>query len=173
MAISTSALLGILTLLFSGFAELDEQMLVTAVTISGYGSTGFCCALIGNRAHLKFFSGIGMLISGIGFLITIGGIWELVSLEDSWQTIAIFIVLSAGLAHISLLLQIRPKSPIIKYLLYGTIFFISIVAFMSILWFINEFMASQLLYSLFGVFFILDILGTIITPILNKIVEKK
>lgn len=173
IALSISALIGIFIFLVGDFGETEIRLLLTTLTIGGYSLTGLCSASIQNRNDLKSFSIIGMIISVIGFLITIGAIWEFVDLEDIWKAMMIFIILSVAIAHASLLLQIRPKTDKIKYALIGTIVFISLVALMLIKSTLTEFDESEFFFRLLGVFSILDVLGTIATPILNRITEKK
>jgi hypothetical protein len=94
-------------------------------------------------------------------------------MDKIWRIMVIFIILTVSMAHISLLLQIHTKTHTIKYSLFGTILFISIVALMLIKGTINEFEEKEFFFRLLGVFAILDVLGTIATPILNKISDKK
>lgn len=173
IALTISALIGIVIFIVGEFGETETRLLLTTLTIGGYSLTGLCCATNQNRNDLKYFSIIGMLVSVIGFLITIGAIWELIDFDDTFKAMIIFIILSVAVAHISLLLLIRPKSDNIKYSLIATIVFISLVALMLIKSTINEFNDSEFYFRLLGVFSILDVLGTIATPILNRITEKK
>ena len=85
----------------------------------------------------------------------------------------VFIILSVAIAHISLLLLVSPKSENVRYSLIATIVFVSTVALMLIKSTLTEFEESEFYFRLLGVFSILDVLGTIATPILNKITEKK
>ena len=173
VALSISALIGIFIFLFGDFGETEFRILLTTLTIGCYSLTGLCSATIQNRTDLKSFSIIGMIISVIGFLITIGAIWDFFDFEGLWKVIMIFIILPVSIAHASLLLQIRPKTDNIKYSLIGTIVFISLVALMLMKSTLTEFDESKLYYKLLGVFSILDVLGIIATPILNRITEKK
>lgn len=172
IALSISALIGIFIFLVGDFGETEIRLLLTTLTIGGYSFTGLCSATIQNRNDVKYFSIIGMVISVIGFLLTIGAIWEFVDFDDIWKAMIIFIILSVAIAHVSLLLQIRLKTDNIKYLLIGTVVCISLVALMLIKSTLTEFDESELYFRLLGVFSILDVLGTIATPILNRITEK-
>ena len=173
LALSISALIGIIIFLVGEFGTTEIQLLLTTLAIAGYSLTGLGSSTIHNRTGFRLFSLIGMLISVLGFLTTIIFIWEIIDPDDMWQTVVIFIILSISMAHISLLLQTRPKSNRIKYALVGTIIFISIVALMLVKSTINEFEENEFYFRLLGVFAILDVLGTITTPILNRISEKK
>ena len=149
------------------------KVLGTTLAIGGYSIKGLCSSTIHNRNEFRSFSVIGMLISVFGFLFTITAIWEIIDIDRFWQILVIFTVLAVSTAHVSLILKIRPKTNNIKYSLIATIIFISIVALMLIKSAINEFEDSEFFFRLLGVFAILDVLGTIAIPILNKITDKK
>jgi membrane protein YdbS with pleckstrin-like domain len=91
-----------------------------------------------------------MLISVFGFLFTITAIWDIIDFDRLWQILVIFTVLAVSIALVSLLLQIRTKTNIIKYSLIATIIFISIVALMLIKSAINKFEDSQFFFRLLG-----------------------
>jgi membrane protein CcdC involved in cytochrome C biogenesis len=85
----------------------------------------------------------------------------------------IFIILTVAIAHTSLLLQIKPKTKNIKYSMIVTIFFISTVTLMLIRSTLKEYDTTEIEGRLIGVLFILDVLGTVVTPIFNRIPVKK
>lgn len=173
IALSISALIGIFVFLVGDFGDTEIRLLVTTVTIGGFSLTGLCSATIQYRNNLNPFSIIGMLISVIGFFITLLTIWEIFVFENILKTMLIFIILSIATAHISLLLLITSKTGKLKYSLIGTIVFVSIVACMLIKSTITEFGESEFYFRLLGVFSILVVLGTIATPVLNKVTNKK
>ena len=173
IALSISAFIGIVIFLVGDFGETEMKVLGTTLAIGGYSITGLCSSTIHNRNEFRSFSVIGMLISVFGFFFTITAIWEIIDFDRFWQILVIFTVLAVSVAHVSLLLQIRPKTNNIKYSLIATIIFISIVALMLIKSAINKFEDSEFFFRLLGVFVILDVLGTIAISILNKITDKK
>ena len=173
IALSVSALIGIFIFLIGDFGETEFRLLLTTLTIGGYSLTGLCSATNQKKPDLKSFSLVGMLISIIGFVITLGAIWEIIDFNDIWKTMVVFIILSVAIAHISLLLLISPKTESVRYSLIATVVFVSIVALMLIKSTMTEFEESEFYFRLLGVFSILDVLGTITTPILNKITVKK
>ncbi|MCX2718640.1 hypothetical protein [Lentiprolixibacter aurantiacus] len=173
VALVISAVIGIVIFLVGDFGETEIKLLFTTLAIGGFSLTGLSSSTIHNRAGFRSFALIGMLISVLAFLTTIITIWDIIDPDYMWQTVLIFIILSVSIAHISLLFQISPKTNKVKYALIGTIVFISIVALMLIKSTINKFEENEFYFRLLGVFAILDVLGTIATPILNRITEKK
>jgi hypothetical protein len=170
-ALSVSALIGIFIFLAGDFGDTETRLLLTTLTITGFSLTGLCSSTVFNRSSLKEFSTLGMIISVLGCLITIAAIWEIIFIDNAWKPVIIFIIISFSLGHISLLLLIKPKTDTVKYCMNGTIIFIAIVTLMLIHATLDEFGPGDLFYRLIGVFAILDVLGTITTPIANKIAE--
>ena len=158
IALFVSALIGIFIFLVGNFGETEFRLLLTTLTVGGYSLTGLCSATNQKRSELKFFSTIGMLISVIGFVVTLGAIWEIIDFNNIWKTMVVFIILSVAIAHISLLLLVSPKSENVRYSLIATIVFVSTVALMLIKSTLTEFEESEFYFRLLGVFSILDVL---------------
>ncbi len=167
--LSISAIIGIYIFLFNELGKTETQLLLTTLAIGGFSLAGLCCSTIHNLDKFKLFSVIGMLNAITGFIICFSVIWKIFDLENIWKLMMVFIILSITFSHISLLLLVKPKSTIIKNILKTTIIFISIVALMLILLTIAENEFGEFFYRLLGVFSILGVVGTIVTPILNKI----
>lgn len=172
-ALSVSALIGIYIFLAGDFGETEVRLLFTTLAIGGYSLAGLCCSVIYKRKELKIFSIIGMLTAVAGFTITTGAIWEILDIDDIWKTMVIFIILSAAMSHVSLLLHIRISDNISRYLLMGTIASITIVALMLIKSTLTDFDESEFYFRILGVFAILDVLGTIAAPVMNRIGNSK
>lgn len=172
-ALSAGALLGILIFLFGEFGDIEIRLLVTTLAIGGFSLTGLCCSTIYKHDELKTFSVLGMTTSVLGFIINLAGIWELWDADSTVRFMAAFIILSVAFAHTSLLLLLTPATELIKNIQKATIAAIGIVAAMLIGTVFNEFENSELYFRILGVFAILDVLGTILLPILNKITESE
>lgn len=168
-ALTVSALIGIYIFLAGDFGETEIRLLLTTLAIGGYSLTGLCCATIYKRESLKIFSTAGMGISVVGFLMTTGAIWEFIDIDTVWKGMIIFMILSATMAHISLLLQLRLSDSTTRQLLIATIVFVSLVAIMLTYSILNDFEEGEFYYRVLGVFAILDVLGTIATPVMNRI----
>lgn len=172
ISLIVSALIGIIIFLFGDFGETEAKILITTLTIGGYSLTGLCCSTLYEKKRAISLAFSGIAVSIIGFLYTVLAIWEIIDLNswDGFKPLLIFIILAFSIAHSCLLLLIRSEKPIIKNSLFATIGFIGIVALMLILLVfeaIDE--PGEFYFRLLGVFAILDVLGTIVVPILNKV----
>ena len=83
-----------------------------------------------------------------------------------------FVILSVMISHVSLLFLVKPKSKKINYLMITTIIFITLVTAMLVIEILTESEKGELFDRLLGVFAILDVLGTISTPVLNKMTKR-
>jgi hypothetical protein len=172
ISLSISALIGIFVFLFGDFGETEFRLLMTTLTIGGYSLTGLCCSVLYEKRKFTPLALSGIMISVIGFIYTVLVIWEAIDLDNdfTWKALIIFIILAASTAHSCLLLLIKSEKSLVNGALSGTIIFISIVALMLIILALNEFDdVGEFYFRLLGVFAILDVLGTIVTPILNKV----
>jgi len=177
ISLSISALIGIFVFLFGNFRDTEAKILSTTLSIGGFSLTGLCCSILYEKRKFIGFSFFGMASSILGFLTSILVIWEFVDVFEGffditgWGKLALtLIILAFSSAHACLLLLINPEKSSVKYSLFATLLFIGIVALMLIL-LVFEIIDNpgEFYFRLLGVFAILDVLGTIVTPILNKV----
>ncbi len=168
-----SAIIGIYLFLFGDFEDSDTRLLLTTLTVGWYSMTGLCSSVVHSRKSFKIFSSFGIIISILGFFITVIGIWDIIDNDLIWKLVMTFVILSVMISHISLMFLVKPKSKKIKYLMVLTIVFITIVTIMLIIEILVESEKGDFFYRLLGVFAILDVLGTISTPVLNRITNKE
>ena len=173
VSLSISALIGIVIFLLGSFGEIQTRILLTTLTIGGFSLAGLCSAILYDKNRFVIWGVLGMILSFIGFLVITAIIWEIFRLNSVWEFGLTLIVLSFTFSHTSLLLLINSERRSVKSALVTTLVFITLVALMilSMIW---EFVHyGQFTVRLFGVFAILDVLGTIVTPILHKITSLK
>ena len=171
-ALVISALIGIYLFLFGDFEDSDTRLLLTTLTVGWYSMTGLCSSVVHSQKKFKFFSLLGMTISIIGFFMTVIAIWEIVDNDLIWRLVMTFVILSVMISHVSLLFLVKPKSKKINYLMTTTIVFIILVTVMLVVEIMIESEKSEFFYRLLGVFAILDVLGTISTPVLNRMTKR-
>lgn len=169
VSLGISALLGIVVFLFGDFGDMEFRLLLTTLTVGGYSVTGLCCAVVYERRRFTSLALTGMIVSVFGFLFTVSVIWKAIAFEASWEALLIFIILAFSTAHSCLLLLIESDETIVNPSLSATITFIAIVALMLIVLVVLAGEVYGFYYRLLGVFAILDVLGTVVTPILDKV----
>ena len=174
-SLGISALTGIFAFLFGSFGEFEGKVLSTTILIAGYSLTGLCSAFLYEKKKYLPLSYIGIAVAVIGFIVTLLGFWEIIEFDETIGKIVVtFIVASISLSQVSLLLLKKYDKAWVNKALIATIVFISIVALMLMYVIFNDMeVENEFFFRLLGTFAILDVLGTITTPILNKITTMK
>ena len=177
-SLSISALVAIFIFLMGNFdGKIEIRILLTTLAIGGYSLSGLCSSALYDKGRFRWFALLGIIIAFAGFLVTVAGIWnatELLHIVGNWKMLIVLFILSFSAAHSSLLLLAKSENTFVNWVLSATIFCIALVAALLINMVIGVFggnftMAWDLQYRLLGVFAVLDVLGTIITPILRRV----
>jgi hypothetical protein len=149
------------------------KIFTTTLIIDYYVLISLSCFTLSKRKHLIPVMIAGFTINCLGFIWSIISIWSIFDLSNDWvwQTFAIFMIISFTIAHISLLLLINPKNVMIKILSYITFFFITFTSFylISLILRKSSIEDSELITT--AILSILVLLGSIVTPIINKVVK--
>ncbi|MBI2666101.1 hypothetical protein HYX13_00665 [Candidatus Woesearchaeota archaeon] len=173
ISLSISALLGIIIFLIGNFGEIQGHILFTTLAIGGFSLTGLCCATLLEKKRFSAFAIFGIIVSIWGFLFQTSLIWEIMdfsSFDNIWKVMIITIILAFSTAHASLLLLLKSDKNIVNVSLVTTILFLTLVALELVILVLSEFHnINNMWYRILGVFAILDVLGTIVTPILLKV----
>lgn len=165
-----SALLGISIILLDLWNDVTGKILLTTVTIFGFSIPGLACSTNYEKAKDKLIPTIGIItcfVSGIYFLLLF---WEVLNFDffDDmiWKLILTCILLSASFGHICLLLLINSTEKIVNLFKNSTI---ALSIIMDLLLLIVIFSETKLSWKLLLIIAILIVLGTIVTPLLNKL----
>ena len=166
------ALIGISAVLFDLWNDVTEKVLESTVDIFVFSVLGLACSLNYEKSENKLVSTIGMAICSISciyFLLLILEILKLDFWELSWKFTLSNILLSVSFAHICLLLLIDSSNKNVKYFKNGTI---GLSIFMDLLFLIEIYAEIEIRWKLLLVVAILIALGTVVTPLLNKLTSK-
>ena len=168
-SLAVSGLMGIFIFLFSDFGDTQVKLLFTTLGIGGCSLTGLCSATLFGKPAFKLFSSFGIVVALLCFGVVVFTIWSEISVfENSWKILVSLIVLTVTLAHISLLLNLNTVNALVKNVLIATVACIAIVSGMLFFMIYGNSDPDDFFYRLLGVFAILDVVGTIVTPILNR-----
>jgi hypothetical protein len=172
IALVFSALVGIYMFLIGDFGDTENKILMTTLALAVYSLLGLCSAQVHGKQSLSVFSILGMVFSLFGFIASLEIIWQIVPSLREPEFFMLLTILSFSFAHISLLLLLKISYPMVKYALYSTLSFIVIVAIMLSYVVITHYDTEGLFFRLLGVFAILDVLGSIVTPLIHLIKER-
>ena len=179
-SLAISALLGIIALLSGEFGQVQSKVLLTTLTVAGFGTTALChLAVVSRRVRVVGFVGIGASVgAAICAFVLIWVEWSTWWEQTEWwlKSLAIFSIVAVSLAQANLLLLLawRPQ-PLIRISLAVTLAAVAIVAVMVALPILTDGNipgdAGDSYWRVFGVIAILDALGTIALPILGLVLR--
>jgi uncharacterized membrane protein YfcA len=169
-----SALIGIFVILLGSFGSIQARILLSTLAIGVFSITSLANLRNLESGHPSYrrFAWLSITFSLIAILLTLSLIW--ISVEQGpWKPTLVFIILAVSTAHASLLLPSRTRSTLLDTAVTATLACITFVAgFLVYLIIVGGDVVGDFFYRLLGVFAILDVLGTIVTPILARITPK-
>jgi len=172
-ALCVSALMAVVIFLLGTFGELETKLLMTTFTIGWYSLATSMAFGTYNR-HLAIIAGTALLVSVTGVLVTLHIIWANgwdFSSETEVKVALILLILSFSLAHSSLLLKMLSANVWQNGIIFGTVGLIAVVGVMLINLIVSDFDAiPEFYYRFLAAAVVLDALGTILVPIVKKLV---
>jgi hypothetical protein len=171
-SLSMAALMAIVIFIVGNMGETEGHILMTTLVMGIYCLTGLCQSTLLGRGRLSILAGVGLLLSVVGFIATTQFIWEGGwGILDHFKAILILAILAFSTAHASLLLSsLWPGKGPVRASLAATLAFIGAVTILLVVLIVKEYRLNEFspFFRALGVFSILDVLGTIVTPILKK-----
>jgi hypothetical protein len=174
VSLVVAALIGIYTLLLGQDFSREWRILATVLSISFFSMTALITATTLERAGyarlVKYTSMAGIAVSWVAFVIFIAGIWTdvLNDFDPYYKILFISTILAFTLAHFSILALARLPLRW-DWVRWATLASITTLALYIITMIILE-LEGDFTIRLLGVLGILDGCGTIITPVLLKLV---
>ena len=165
-----SSLIGIAIIIIGDVGTIEMKILGTTAILGGCSL--LCLPSLFNleRYRYKMFTAPGMLFSIVFFGLLLFLMWSENTLDGEYFLKSIFTigVIAFAINHSLLLMMIKPMKTLVDRAQKATIGVLSVVAVLILLsvW-SNEF--PEPLVRLLISFIILDVLGTISLPILNKL----
>jgi len=169
--LALSAAIGIFSVLTGSVGAFQGKVLLTTISLGVYSLTGLCCSTILDRPNLSTFAALGIGASILGGAFAAMTNWEILT---GWEIVLkgrlSLLIIAISAAHISLLMRIKVIHTSVRIARGCTIGSIAIVALLllGIIAAPESVLASCQVVAVFG---ILDVLGTIGTPILQATVR--
>jgi len=176
VSLVAAALLGIVALLSGEFNDISWRVLITTLVIGVFSITSLA-SLRGFESKVVeelWVSRAGIVASLVAAVTVLLLVWaDNLGGEGLAKTAAVVSVLAVGFAHISLILPFRSRSALSSMLTLTTCAAVAVVAGLIIsLIFVEDLSEGGSVYRVLGVFAILDVLGTILIPVLSKMLPK-
>lgn len=178
VSLSLTALVGIITLLTASFGEVQAKVILTTLLVAAFSITALCHLSVVERA-LRIVGWVGIGMSGLALIlgtVLIWGSWS--NWNETWDDVlkvfATVAVLAVSLAHANLLLLLAERrSAVLRVALFTTVGLIVLLALLIILPIVTEGEIpgdnGELYWRVLGVVAILDALGTIVLPVINRV----
>jgi hypothetical protein len=171
---SLAAIVGIVALLSGDFGETQGRILLTTVLLGATSITALCHLAIADRA-MRVVGVVGLAASSVALitgLLLIWRDWDGPGLDDWFTVFGTAGVIAVSFAHANLLLLLAGRRRrVIRLGLAVTLVMIAAVAVMLILPIVSQGdipgpRDGESYWRLFGVLGILDVLGTVVVPVL-------
>lgn len=160
--------------LFGEFGRTERRILWTIGSLGLFSLIGLCSSIIYesgadqklHRYHRELAI-TGMCSASVAFLISLLAIWEVGEMDYLGKPMIILVVLGVAVAHTALLMRLRVDHHLVHRLRRVTYWMICLLAFLIVFGVIFEIFEWQEYWRIIGVIAILDVLGTILVPILH------
>jgi len=152
----------------------EEILFKFASTILQLGSLFFWGIIFYHffkKKNLPLFTGGGLILLIFSFIVQFLSIWELIGQDISSKLSFSIFVLFFSILHISLLWLAKNNKTIVNVSLFFTMAMISIVATLLMIFFVGREDLPTFFFRVLGAFAILDGVGTVVTPIIRKVVS--
>jgi hypothetical protein len=178
VSLSLAALVGIATLLTGEFGELQGKVMLTTLLTAGFAITSLChLAVVGRSLRVVGFAGIGAsALALIAGAVLVWRPWD--NWSEGWEsTLKAFAVLgitAASLAQANLLLLLAGRRKSVVRI--GVFVTVGLIALLALLLFPPIITEGEIpgdngdaYWRFVGVVAILDVLGTIVIPVLGRV----
>jgi hypothetical protein len=166
--LTLAAAIGIGILIFGSFSETEGKILATTGVLAMYSFLGLCCSMTSGKSYAVPLALSGITVTVIGAITMICATWDVFSVIHNIRWITVPLVLSGTAAHLSLMMLIEPVNETVTLIRRATLGAIGIVTLITLIMIYGE-TAEEILVRALGVFAILDVLGTMATPVLNRV----
>jgi len=179
ISFSLAAVVGIIALLGGDFGETQGKIILTTLLMGATSITALCHLAIADRA-MRLVGFVGLAASAVALVsgvVLIWRDWNDPAFEDWLRVFATAGIVAVSFAHANLLLLLAGRRRrLIRVGLMVTLVMIAAVAIMIILPIVSEgqipgFANEDWYWRLFGVFGILDVLGTVVVPVMAIFVK--
>lgn len=168
-ALSASAIVGIAIVLFGTFNETQGKVLLTTLTLGIISVAGLANSPLLRKQSYKYLAYTGYVLLTIAFISTVFTIWFTPYLPDNFFKLQLSIyILTFSVIQTSLIELISSKTMVTEISKDITIILIALLAALLVYLVFNMDKNLLELARIAGTIAILDVLGSIITPILNR-----
>ncbi len=171
-----AGLAGIAVFLFGTFGEFEIRILFTTLFLGLYSLTSLCAAALLDRRRHHPLGYAGLIVSAAALVTAIDLLWISWGSQstDLLKSSGILGILALSLAHASLLLLAPARKTVGSVIRGLTLVTIGLLAGMLSSFILQDGeIQSDLFFRLLGALAILDVLGTVVTPVVLLLSQQK
>jgi hypothetical protein len=178
VSLSITALIGIVTILTGTGGDIQSKIILSTLVIGLFSVLALCDLAVFNRRYrVTGFLGIAAAVVALAMsLILIWGDWAFADTSNTvWKTLWVATIIAVSLAHASLLIPVvENRQPAIRLALYVELGLVAFLAILLLLLVLTDANVSSDAYTrLVAVVAILDVLGTIVVPVLARLLRDR
>jgi len=168
-SIVACGLCGIYVLIVGDFGQFEGRVLASTASIGGASILALAAAIPWEKRRWPPIGLLGMIAVGVGLVMILLLIWtKFWRIETFIHFFGTSCVFAVALPHIGLLSLARLRRSY-EWIRYGTVFAVGCLALtiLGLIWFHEG--PDDLLIRVIGVLAIIDVCGTIATPVLHRV----
>ena len=170
-SLSIAAVMAIVVVLTGDLGDTEAQILLTTVTAAAFSLTGMGASARFYRGSWTWVGAAGIAASALALVLALVFIWGELDTEPFLRTFGVAVILATALAYASVLLLVRPRHRAVAVSLLATLVVLAGVTGMLISLAVLDLNWQDWFFRVLGALAILTVLGTLVTPVLNRVVR--
>lgn len=170
-SLSVAAVMAVVIVLSGDLGDPEARILFTTVFAAAFSLTGMGASARFYRGSWKWIGAAGIAASGLAVVLSLAFVWVELDTEPFLRTWAVSVILATALAYASVLLLVTPRHRAVAIALLATLVVLAGVTAMLVTLAVSDLFYEDWYFRLLGALSILTVLGTLVTPLLNRVVR--
>jgi hypothetical protein len=163
--------MAVVIVLTGNLGDIEARILLTTITAAAFSLTGMGASARFYRGSWTWVGAAGIAASAVALVMAVVGIWVEPGSEAFLRTLLVAMILATALAYASVLLLVRPQHRAVSIALLAILAVLAGVAGMLIILAVFDLNYRDWYFRALGALGILTVLGTLVTPLLNRVVR--
>jgi hypothetical protein len=170
-SLSIAAVMAVVIVLTGDLGDTEARILLTTISAAAFSLTGMGASARFYRGSWTWVGAGGIAASAVAVVLAFVGIWVEPDSEAFFRTFAVAVILATALGYASVLLLVRPLHRAVGIALLATLAVLAGVTVMLLTLAVFELDYQDWYFRVLGALGILTVLGTLVTPLLNRVVR--
>jgi hypothetical protein len=170
-SLSIAAVMAVVIVLTGNLGDTEARILFTTIIAAAFSLTGMGASARFYRGSWKWVGAAGIAASALALVLGLVFIWVELDTGSFLRTLVVAVILATALAYASVLLLVRPQHRAVAIALLSTLVLLAGVTVMLITLAVFDLNYQDWYFRVLGALGILTVLGTLVTPLLNRVVR--